>query len=117
MVAKRIEQDPELTDSPSGRSLALSVRIPSDIGDSLKFRAKATGQSINDVVVGVLAGPVSWFGVPKRDAFELDRDLEAFGWSKEDYLQHLMSLRALAVREQGPGFDKPGNDTEKRSRR
>lgn len=108
MAAKKTpDPDVEMTDSPSGRTTTVTFRMPSDLAEWCKGQAASRGQSLNEFIVESMTGLRTWFvGVP-RDRYEVERDCEALGLNRTEYLTTLINLRAEKVRELGPGFDDP----------
>ena len=66
-------------------------------------------------VVRHLEGLRTWFGLPAAAAALLEADRGALGMGRYEYLLHVLFQRALALREQSPGFDGP-NPTQGRKR-
>ena len=55
----------------------------------------------------------SWFGLPAMVADAVERDRDALGLGRLEYLQHLVFRRYEALVKNGPGFDRDVLPSEK----
>lgn len=87
--------------------LMQTFRMPRDLVSGLRAEADRKGIDLTALVVKVAWGYLTDFGLPEAATVVLDEDRAALHMDRDVYLLHLLFQRALAVREQGPGFDAP----------
>ena len=92
-----------------------TFRMSRELVEFLKAEAAARGVDLTAQVVRHLEGVRTWFGLPGAAATLLQADREALGLGRYEYLLHLLFQRALALRDEEPGFDAP-RTTERRKR-
>ncbi len=87
-----------------------TFRMPRELVTLLKQEASRKGLDLTALVIRLLHGYLTDFGLPHAATAELDADREALGMDRDQYAAHLLFHRSLEVRTQGPGFDAPGRD-------
>ena len=70
--------------------------------------AARVGIDLTALVIRLTHGTLTDFGLPEGARAYLDADRAALRMDRDTYLLHLLFQRAMAVRDQGPGFDGPG---------
>lgn len=106
-----------MADSPSGITTTVTFRMQKALAEWCKGQASKQGQSFNEFIVELIEDSRGLYVAAGRDRFALELDREALGLSGREYFQHVFSTRLQKVHEKGPGFDKPGAQEEKPSRR
>ena len=91
-----------------------TFRLPRELLTALKIEAAKKGLDLTALVVRLLHGYMSYFGLPYAATAQLDDDREALGMDRGQYMVHLLYHRSLDVRAKGPGFDAP--DKERKGR-
>jgi len=84
-----------------------TFRMPKELVRALRAEADRKGLDLTALVVKLLHGYLTDFGLPEAATTLLDEDREALRMDRDAYLLHLIFQRSLAVRDQGPGFDAP----------
>jgi hypothetical protein len=105
MASKRLQR-PEDPFS-STEKLMQTFRMPRELVAFLRQEADGRGSDLTAYVVRHLDGLRSWFGLPAAATALLEVDRRALGLGRYEYLLHLLFQRALALREESPGFDGP----------
>lgn len=91
-----------------------TFRMPKELVSLLKQEASRKGLDLTALLVRVLHGHLTYFGLPYAATAQLEADRTALGLDMEQYVVHLLYQRSIEVRERGPAFDAP--DTEKKGR-
>jgi len=91
----------------STEKLMQTFRMPRELVSFLRGEANERGLDLTAHVVRHLEGLRTWFGLPAAAAALLEADRGALGMERYEYLLHVLFHRALALREQPPGFDGP----------
>ena len=91
-----------------------TFRLPRELLTALKIEAAKKGLDLTALVVRLLHGYMTYFGLPYAATAQLEADREALGMDRGQYVIHLLYHRSLAGRAQGPGFDAP--DKERKGR-
>ncbi len=91
----------------STEKLMQTFRMPRELVTFLRSEADERGVDLTAHVVRHLDGLRTWFGLPAAAAALLEADRGALGMGRYEYLLHLLFQRALALREEPPGFDGP----------
>jgi hypothetical protein len=107
-----------LSDDPfsTTEKLMQTFRMPRELVIFLRGEADERGVDLTAHVVRHLDGLRTWFGLPAAASALLEADRQALGMGRYEYLLHLLFQRALALREQPPGFDGPNATTQGRKR-
>ena len=91
-----------------------NFRMPRELVTLLKQEASRKGLDLTALVVRVLHGYLTYFGLPYAASAQLEADRKALGLDMDHYVTHLLYQRSFDVREKGPGFDAP--EKEKKGR-
>jgi len=91
-----------------------TFRLPRDLLTLLKEEAARKGLDLTALVVRLLHGYMTYFGLPDAATSQLEADREALGMDRDQYVVHLLYHRSLDVRAKGPGFDSPGKERKGR---
>ncbi len=84
-----------------------TFRMPRELVSLLRADATRKGLDLTALVVRLLHGYLTYFGLPQAATAQLEVDREALGMDKGEYVVHLLYQRSIDVREKGPGFDAP----------
>ncbi len=98
----------------SSEKVMQTFRMPRDLVALVKAEAARKGLDMTALVVRLLHGYLTDFGLPPAATHQLDADREALGMDRMNYLVHLLYQRGLDVREKGPGFDAPPKERKGR---
>lgn len=98
----------------SSEKVMQTFRMPRDLVALVKAEAARKGLDTTALVVRLLHGYLTDFGLPPAATHQLDADREALGMDRMGYLVHLLYHRGLEVREKGPGFDAPAKERKGR---
>lgn len=101
------ERKPEMLTS---EKVMQTFRMPRELVTLLKQEASRKGLDLTALVIRLLHGYLTDFGLPYAATAELDADREVLGMDRDQYVAHLLFHRSLEVRDQGPGFDAPGRE-------
>jgi hypothetical protein len=119
--AKPARKLPETTrGSPaSAEKTIISIRMPIEILSFIEAEARAragrlglegdeleAAVNITATINRTLEAFRSWFGLPAIVAELVEKDREALGLGRLEYLQYLVFRRYEALVKQGPGFDR-----------
>jgi len=108
MPARRVPaSEPEILTS---EKLMQPFRMPRELVVLLKAEARRKGLDLTALVVRLLHGYLTYFGLPQAATVHLEADREALGMDKGEYVVHLLFQRSQDVRQKGPGFDAPGKE-------
>jgi hypothetical protein len=88
--------------------LMQTFRMPRELVAALREESNRKGLDLTALVIKVLHGYLTHFGLPEAATTVLDDDRAALRMDRYTYLLHLLFQRSMAVRDQGPGFDGPG---------
>ncbi len=91
-----------------------TFRLPRELLTALKTEAAKKGLDLTALVVRLLHGYMTYFGLPDAATSQLEADREALGMDRDQYVVHLLYHRSLDVRAKGPGFDSPGKERKGR---
>jgi hypothetical protein len=108
---KAPESQPEIL---SSEKVMQTFRMPRELVALVKAEAARKGLDMTALVVRLLHGYLTDFGLPTAATHQLDADREALGMDRLGYLVHLLYQRGLEVREKGPGFDAPKKERKGR---
>jgi hypothetical protein len=118
MNERRPEDLPARSAEVTTEKIAVTIRMPSDLGHWMNSQAQKRGWSLNEYFVTVAHDFHSWFGLPDMVIDFLKDDQEAMGLDRRRYIQHVLMRRYHEVYEKGPGFDrKPTGRGEKPTRK
>lgn len=98
----------------SSEKVMQTFRIPRDLVTLLKQEASRKGLDLTALVIRLLHGYLTDFGLPYAATAHLNADRQALRLDRDQYVAHLLFERSLAVREKGAGFDAP--ETERKGR-
>lgn len=87
--------------------LMQTFRMPRELVAALREEANRKGLDLTALVIKLLHGYLTHFGLPEAAATLLEADREALRMDRDTYTLHLLFQRALQLREKGPGFDGP----------
>lgn len=87
--------------------LMQTFRMPRSLVAKLRAEADRKGIDLTALVIKLTSSYLEDFGLPAAATTFLDQDRAALKMDRHAYLLHLLFQRALAIREQGPGFDVP----------
>jgi hypothetical protein len=93
--------------------LMQTFRMPRELVTFLRGEADQSGRDLTAFVNRHLDGLRTWFGLPEAASTLLEADRQALRMERYEYLLHLLFQRSLELREQGPGFDAPGERKKK----
>ena len=91
----------------SSERVMMTFRIPRDLVTLVKDEAARRGLDMTALVVRLLHGYLTDFGLPPAATHQLDADRKALGMDRMGYLMQLLYQRGLEIRDKGPGFDAP----------
>ena len=91
-----------------------TFRLPRELLTLLKVEAARKGLDLTALVVRLLHGYMTYFGLPYAATAQLEADREALGMDRGEYMVHLLYHRNLDVRAKGPGFDAPEKERKGR---
>jgi hypothetical protein len=129
---KTARKTPETTrGSPaSAEKTIISIRMPIEILSFVEAEARAragrlglkgedleSAVNITATINRSLEALRSWFGLPAIVAELVEKDRDALGLGRLEYLQYLVFRRYEALVKQGPGFDRATMPAERTSRR
>ncbi len=106
MNERRPEDLPARSAAVTTEKIAVTIRMPSDLGHWMNKEAQKRGWSLNEYFVTVAHDFHSWFGLPDMVIGLLKADQEASGIDRRRYIQHVLMRRYHEVYEKGPGFDR-----------
>ncbi len=98
----------------SSEKVMQTFRMPRDLVALVKAEAARKGLDMTALVVRLLHGYLTDFGLPPAATHQLDADRQALGMDRMGYLVHLLYQRGLEVREKGAGFDAPAKERKGR---
>jgi hypothetical protein len=98
----------------SSEKVMQTFRIPRELVTLLKQEASRKGLDLTALVIRLLHGYLTDFGLPYAATALLDADRRALGLDRDQYAAHLLFHRSLEVREKGPGFDAPEKERKGR---
>jgi hypothetical protein len=107
---KTPESQPEML---SSEKVMQTFRMPRELVTLVKAEAARKGLDMTALVIRLLHGYLTDFGLPPAATHQLDADREALGMDRLGYMVHLLYQRGLEVREKGPGFDAPSKKERK----
>jgi hypothetical protein len=84
-----------------------TFRMPRELVAGLRAEADRRGVDLTALIVKLTNAYLEDFGLPEAATALLDEDRAALKMGRYEYLLHVLFLRSLAVRDQGPGFDVP----------
>jgi hypothetical protein len=91
--------------APTGKVMA-AFRIPRHLHATMTQESRAEGLDLTAYVNRLFDGFLHHFGLPSIIRENLERDREALGLSRYEYLQYVLYRRHEAVTEKGEGFDR-----------
>lgn len=91
-----------------------TFRMPRELVTLLKQEASRKGLDLTALVIRLLHGYLTDFGLPYAATAQLDADRDALGLDRDQYVAHLLFERSLTVREKGAGFDAPEKERKGR---
>jgi hypothetical protein len=89
----------------TGKVMA-AFRIPRQLHSTMTQESRAEGIDLTAYVNRLFDGFLHHFGLPAIIRENLERDREALGMSRYEYLQYVLYRRHEAVGQQGPAFDR-----------
>lgn len=87
--------------------LMQTFRMPRELVRALRGEAERRNLDLTALVIKVLHGFLTDFGLPEAATAHLDADRAALKMDRYVYILHLLFQRSLAVREKGPAYDAP----------
>lgn len=118
MTERRPEDLPARSAEVTTEKIAVTIRMPRDLGHWMNREAEKRGWSLNEYFVTVAHDFHSWFGLPDMVIGLLKADQEASGVDRRRYIQHVLMRRYHELYEKGVGFDrKPTAQGEKPGRK
>jgi hypothetical protein len=97
----------------SSERVMQTFRMPRELVILVKAEAARRGLDMTALVIRLLHGYLTDFGLPRAATHLLDADREALGMDRLTYLVHLLYQRGLDIRQKGPGFDAPAKKERK----
>ncbi len=91
----------------SSEKVMQNFRMPRELLTALKQEASRKGLDLTAIIVRVLHGYLTYWGLPHAATAQLESDRRALGLDMDQYVTHLLDQRSVDVREKGPGFDEP----------
>jgi hypothetical protein len=104
MAPRKAESGPGMLTT---EKIMQTFRMPRELVGALRQEANRKGLDLTALVVRLLHGYLTHFGLPEAATTLLEADREALRMDREAYVLHLLFQRALELREKGPGFDAP----------
>jgi hypothetical protein len=98
----------------TSEKLMQTFRMPRELVVAMRAEAERKRLDLTALVVRLLNGYLTYFGLPEAATAHLEADRAALGLDRDQYILHLLFHRALDVRAKGPGFDAP--EKEKKGR-
>ena len=92
--------------TPSGMRVMAAFRIPKPLHGTMTQESRAEGLDLTAYVNRLFDGFLHHFGLPSVVRENLERDREALGFTRYEYLQYLLFRRHEAVAQQGEAFDR-----------
>jgi hypothetical protein len=92
--------------TPSGVRVMAAFRIPKPLHSAMTQESRAEGLDLTGYVNRLFDGFLHHFGLPSVVRENLERDREALGFTRYEYLQYLLFRRHEAVAQQGEAFDR-----------
>jgi hypothetical protein len=92
--------------APAKGKVLTAFRIPRHLHATMTHESRAQGIDLTAYVNRLFDGFLHDFGLPSVIRENLDRDREALGLSRYDYLQYVLYRRHEAVMEKGAAFDR-----------
>ena len=89
-----------------GKVLA-AFRIPRHLHATMTAESRTEGIDLTAYVNRFFDGFLHYFGLPGIIRENLERDREALGFGRFEYLQYVLYRRHEAVTEKGAAFDRP----------
>ena len=83
-----------------------AFRIPRHLHSTMTQESRAEGIDLTAYVNRLFDGFLHYFGLPSIIRENLERDREALGMSRYEYLQYVLYRRHEAVTENGEAFDR-----------
>ncbi len=99
---KTPESRPEVLTS---EKVMQTFRMPRELVSLLKAEAARKGLDLTALVVRLLHGYLTDFGLPLGASAQLDADRGELGLDREQYIAHVLYQRSVDVRNKDPGFD------------
>ncbi len=112
-MAPKRETAARQPDVLSTEKIMQTFRMPRELVALLRDDAERRGLDLTALVVQLLHGYLTDFGLPEAARVLLDADREALGMNRAEYLLHVLFRRSLEIRDEGPGFDGPGTDRKR----
>jgi hypothetical protein len=97
---------PELEGRQAPGKVMAAFRIPRHLHATMTQESRAEGLDLTAYVNRLFDGFLHHFGLPSIIRENLERDREALGLSRYEYLQYVLYRRHEAVTEKGEGFDR-----------
>jgi hypothetical protein len=129
---KTARKAPETTrgSQASAEKTIISIRMPLEILAFVEAEARSragrlglkgedleSAVNVTATINRMLEALRSWFGLPAIVAELVEKDRDALGLGRLEYLQYLVFRRYEALVKQGPGFDREAMPAEKAARR
>jgi hypothetical protein len=92
--------------APATGKVMAAFRIPRHLHTAMTQESRAEGIDLTAYVNRLFDGFLHHFGLPGIVREDLERDREALGLSRYDYLQYVLYRRHEAVKEEGEAFDR-----------
>ena len=93
-------------ESPTERERK-SWRLPVDLVQFLRAEARYYDVAVAHLVIRIFGALETYYEQLPASVQLLDKDRQALGLGRWPYLVHILEQRALALKEQGEGFDAP----------
>ncbi len=90
----------------TGARVLAAFRIPKPLHTTMAEESRAEGLDLTAYVNRIFDGFLHYFGLPTVIRENLERDREALGVSRYEYLQYVLYRRHEAVAEHGEAFDR-----------
>lgn len=113
----------------SSEKTVVSIRMPIEVlrfvEDQSRIRAAALGLKGADLESAInvtaqinrtLEAVRSWFGLPAMVAESVEKDRDALGLGRLEYLQYLVFRRYEALAKNGPGYDRESGTDDRPDR-
>lgn len=94
-------------DLVSGEKSVHTFRLPDELVAAMREEGERGGYGLTGLLVRLMNGLLTDFGLPSVATRLLDQDREALGVDRYQYLANLLLERSYQLRQRGVGFDRP----------
>jgi hypothetical protein len=100
-------------DMLTGEKTVHTFRLPNELVAAMRAEAERGGYDLTALVVRLMNGFLTDFGLPRVATRLLDEDRAALQMDRHQYLAHLLFERSYEIRSKGLGFDDPDRPKKK----